>query len=156
MKPFTLTINIAPRGKERPRARIARSRAGKQWVSVYTPAETRKYEEAIALQARQAMRGVEVFDGAITVLIDAVFVPPTSWSNAKWSRAVTGIIRPTGKPDYDNIAKAITDACNKIVFKDDSQIVDCRVRKLYGKTPCIIMMVRHTEPLLFEQEDEAA
>lgn len=122
---------------------------------MYTPAATRKYEHQIAQRAALAMRGREIFDGPITVLVDAVFVPPASWSNAKWGRAVTGIIRPTGRPDADNIGKSVQDSFNKIVWRDDASIVDLRVRKFYGKTPGLTITVRHTEPLLLEQDDAA-
>lgn len=40
----------------------------------------------------------------------------------------------TTKPDCDNLAKAFLDAMQKVgFFKNDSQIVDLRIRKVYGK-----------------------
>jgi hypothetical protein len=38
---------------------------------------------------------------------------------------------PTCRPDWDNFAKSICDALNGMFWKDDSQIVDCRVSKRY-------------------------
>lgn len=35
----------------------------------------------------------------------------------------------TGKPDCDNIAKAVLDALNGVAFDDDSQVVTLVVRK---------------------------
>lgn len=156
MSSLTFQIPITPQGKDRARARIIKTRQGQQFVSMYTTAKTRSYEDDIKSYATKAMRGRESFDGPLTVTIDATFPVPASWSNAKWGRAVTGIIRPTGKPDFDNLAKAITDACNKIVYRDDAQIVDCRVRKFYGKTPSLLITVRETEPLLLEPDEASS
>ena len=46
-----------------------------------------------------------------------------------------GIIRPTKKPDLDNIAKAVLDSLNGIAYKDDSQIVSMVVSKKYSNRP---------------------
>ncbi|MDF2537449.1 MAG: Holliday junction resolvase [Herbinix sp.] len=52
---------------------------------------------------------------------------------------VTDKIRPTKKPDIDNIAKVILDALNGIAYKDDTQVVTLEVRKFYKDTPCVIV-----------------
>lgn len=39
---------------------------------------------------------------------------------------------PTVRPDIDNYAKAILDACNGIVWDDDAQIVELRLSKRYA------------------------
>ena len=44
----------------------------------------------------------------------------------------SGIIRPTKKPDFDNIAKIICDALNGIAYKDDASIVSAIVEKYYA------------------------
>ena len=38
---------------------------------------------------------------------------------------------PTSKPDWDNEGKLVCDALNGIVWRDDAQIVDGRVRKRF-------------------------
>ena len=48
-----------------------------------------------------------------------------------------GEIRPTVKPDWDNIGKIISDALNGIAYKDDAQVVSCTVEKRYSNTPCV-------------------
>lgn len=153
--PFTFTINIVPQGKGRARARYVQPRGRPGFTTLYTPAATRKYEAEIAAFAVKAMRGRQIFEGPLSVTIDAIMPVPASWSNAKWGRAVAGVIRPTGKPDADNILKGVADSCNRVIWNDDAQIVDCRIRKFYGKTPCIIMTVREVEIGLLEAEDAA-
>jgi Holliday junction resolvase RusA-like endonuclease len=44
-----------------------------------------------------------------------------------------GLLKPTGKPDADNIAKIVGDALNGVVWVDDSQIVLLTIRKMYAE-----------------------
>ena len=53
-----------------------------------------------------------------------------------------GDIRPTKKPDMDNVIKIIADALNKIAYRDDTQIVDCQVRKFYSEKPRVEVMIQ--------------
>ena len=43
----------------------------------------------------------------------------------------TNEIRPTKKPDNDNIAKIILDALNGVAYQDDKQVVSLQVEKYY-------------------------
>ncbi|MGE7942562.1 RusA family crossover junction endodeoxyribonuclease [Lysinibacillus xylanilyticus] len=43
------------------------------------------------------------------------------------------LLRPIKKPDLDNLIKGIKVGCNKIIWHDDSQIVDMTVRKFYSE-----------------------
>ena len=36
------------------------------------------------------------------------------------------------KPDVDNIAKAVLDALNGVIWVDDKQVVELTVKKYYG------------------------
>lgn len=46
-----------------------------------------------------------------------------------------GEINPTGKPDADNIIKAILDALNTYAYKDDAEVVSVTAEKRYSTTP---------------------
>lgn len=48
---------------------------------------------------------------------------------------LTGKIRPTVKPDWDNIGKLVSDALNGIAYDDDKSVVDAVVRKYYSDRP---------------------
>jgi len=103
----------------------------------YTPAKTVAYESTVALFARQAMGAAEPISGPVAVSIVATWPIPPSWPKkrreaARWK---------TSKPDADNVAKAIGDACNGIVWADDSQVVDLRCVKLYGPVPGVVVEV---------------
>ncbi len=61
---------------------------------------------------------------------------PKSWSRRKRADAITDKIRPTTKPDLDNLIKGIKDALSGVWYKDDSQVVEYgKVGKWYAEEP---------------------
>ena len=46
------------------------------------------------------------------------------------------------KPDMDNVVKMIADALNQVAYKDDTQIVDCQVRKFFSEEPRVEVIIR--------------
>lgn len=126
-----------PVGKGRPRA----CRAG-SGVRMFTPEKTARYESLVALVGRQAMQGRDPIVGAVEVEILHNTVPPASWSKRRRAAALAGELRPTTKPDADNVIKAIADACNGVVWIDDKQITDVVLRKRYAVSPCAVVSVR--------------
>lgn len=133
---IVVTLRGEPVGKGRPRARLVTPRSGRQFITMYTPAETRNYETALALAAKVAMRGRPPLQGPLSVVITASFSVPASWSQRQRTAAYAGTVLPTKKPDFDNIGK-IVDALNTIVWGDDSQVVDARVVKVYAADPSL-------------------
>ena len=61
--------------------------------------------------------------------IDIYFSIPKSYSKCKRSAAECNIIRPTKKPDIDNVTKSVLDALNGVAYKDDTQVAEVSVRK---------------------------
>lgn len=110
-----------PKGKSRPR--FANGHA-------YTPKATRDYEKEIAMLYK-AQDG-RVFTGNVSLEIEAVFKIPTSWSKKKQWETINNGKRPEIRPDIDNIVKVVMDALNGVAYKDDSQVVDIKARKVYG------------------------
>lgn len=125
-----------PQGKGRARAGKV---AGK--ARLFTPEKTVAYEGLIALCARQAMAGRPPITGPVDVTVRCVFPVPASWSKRRRAEALGGLIRPTGKPDADNVAKAVGDGCNGVVWADDSAITDLTVTKRYGDRPEVVVIV---------------
>lgn len=116
-----------PVGKGRPRA----TRSGR----MYTPAKTVKYESLVALAAHEAMLGAIPLSGPVRVTINIFCEVAQSWSQKKKNAALDGTLKPTGKPDFDNIAKAVADAMNGVIYQDDKQIVWALITKQYSATP---------------------
>lgn len=130
------TVPGEPQGKGR--ARVGRVNGH---ARMFTPAKTVAYEGLIAHAASEAMKATKPSEAACEVFVVATFAVPASWSRRKRESALSGVVRPTKKPDGDNIAKAVGDGCNGVVWRDDSQVVDWRVRKVYGETPGLSVSV---------------
>ena len=131
----------APVGKGRPRA--ARRGAG---VVMFTPGKTAGYEALVAATAAAAPPGDalahQLLDGPLEAVLEMRFPVPASWSKAKRERALAGAEWHTSKPDADNVAKAILDACNGVVFRDDSQIVILIATKAFSEEPGVRVVIR--------------
>lgn len=138
MEPLvSFQVRGRPIGKQTTGDRIIRNEAtGRQFVRHYVKAETAQYMEAVGWRAREAMRGKEPFTGQLGLVINATLEVPRSWSKAKTAAALAHEIRPTSKPDFDNIAKMV-DGMKGIVWVDDAQVVDARQLKWYGPIPFV-------------------
>lgn len=135
-----------PRGKGRPRFRVVPAAAGRPaFGQAYTDAATRHYEDKLKQVAALAMRGCMPFDGAVMVRVIARMPVPQSWPAKKQRDAHAGIVRPTGKPDADNLLKVI-DSCNGVVWNDDSQVVSAFVSKVYSAAPALVIEVYRIAP----------
>lgn len=108
-------------------------RAGKNGKRHYTPAQTGGAEAEIAAWARQAAAGRRL-SGALGLLVVSGRPMPQAWNPERRKAAVAGAELPIVKPDWDNLGKLV-DALNKLVFKDDAQICDGRVVKVYMEMP---------------------
>lgn len=126
------TVPGPPQGKGRPRFSTFGGRA-----RAFTPTKTVAYEGLIALAAQDVMAGAPPLDGPVKVTAFATFAVPQSWSKKRKAEASYH----TGKPDADNIAKAIGDGLNGVVWRDDSQIAVCTVFKSYGPVPGLTVEV---------------
>lgn len=130
---IVITLLGHPRGQGRPRFVRATGIAHKD-------AKTQRFEDNLAVMSKIAMAGRAPLTGPLATFILAVFPIPKSWSAKKRAAALVGQIRPTVKPDWDNIGK-MTDAMKGIVFVDDAMIVDGRVKKIYGERPRLVVTV---------------
>ena len=129
-----------PVGKGRPRiGRVAGH------ARMFTPEKTVSYESTVALFAAQAMAGRPLLTGPVNLQMRVDFAIPTSWSQKKQRQAEAGMVFPTVKPDADNVAKAICDAINGVVWKDDVQVVDLTVRKRYSMVPGVAVRIEPVE-----------
>jgi Holliday junction resolvase RusA-like endonuclease len=96
----------------------------------YTPAKTRAYEEEVAMMARSAMGASEPLETPIEAFIYINCPVPPSYSKKRTEACLNGLEYPR-KFDIDNVAKAILDACNEIIYLDDTQVVSLHVKKRY-------------------------
>lgn len=118
--------------KQRPRL----SRYG-----TYTPAQTKNYENWVKLCFINKYPDFKPLEKALKVKIFAYYEIPRSTSKKRKLEMLNDNIRPTIKPDTDNIAKSILDSLNKIVYHDDKQVVDLLVKKMYSEKPCVYVVI---------------
>ena len=128
---FTIPGNPVP--KARPRV----TKSG----HAYTPKKTSDYEKLVQIYAKQAMAGMNPTTEAVRLTVRAFFPIPKSWTKAKKEKALNGDLKHTTKPDLSNIVKAVEDAMNGIVYKDDSQISEIVCVKRYSMSPKVDLTV---------------
>ena len=126
-----------PVGKGRPRF----ARRG-TFVSTYTPQKTKTYEDEIRMMATAAMGASEPLDTPVTVAIYIRVGIPASYSKQKRKDALSGVLKPTKKPDLDNVAKCHLDAIQGIIIFDDKLVVNLHVTKVYAETAAVEVMVK--------------
>lgn len=106
-----------------------------------TPDQTVIYENLVKTEYRN-QSGVRFPDDAmLDVRVMAYYTIPKSISKKKRQAMLDHKVRPTKKPDFDNIGKVICDSLNGIAYRDDAQIVDAQVRKFYSDTPRVVVII---------------
>lgn len=122
---YSLTIPGDPVAKARPRV-------GK--FGTFTPQKTKNYETLVK-ELYFAKHGQTLLEGELKIDLKAYFSIPKSTSKKKRTEMQGGRIRPTKKPDIDNIIKSVTDALNGVAYVDDSQVVEIVAQKYYSDVP---------------------
>lgn len=140
------TVLGEPKGKGRPRFVPQTGRA-------ITPKDTVQYENLVKLEYQTQCRDpdtnelIRFPDGAMLDLrIIAYYGIQASKSKKAKEQMKSGLIRPTKKPDMDNVVKAIADSLNNIAYHDDTQIVDCQIRKFYSEQPRVEVSITEVAP----------
>ncbi len=142
MKQIKFSIPGNPFGKQRPRVVHNGS-----FSKAYTPEKTVSYENLVKVMYQQAAKGRSFPDGSmLDVRIIAYYDIPKSVSKKKRKLMLEHKIRPTKKPDFDNIGKIVCDSLNLIAYHDDSAIVDAQVRKFYSENPRVDVTIRRIDP----------
>ena len=123
------TIPLEPRAQKRDRITTIAGHG-----SSYKHPDQAKYEAKVAALLSQH-RPENPLEGSLGLYL-VCYLPIPASKPKKWKLAAfNGEIHPTGKPDCDNLAKNILDVMNGIFFRDDSQIIDLRVVKIYSENP---------------------
>lgn len=121
-----------PFGKQRPR----HSRAS---GTTYTPRETKLHEQLIQREFRKQCRDRFPEGAQVRIIITAIMSVPKSTPKYRRADMLSGKIRPTKKPDWDNIGKLVCDALNGVAYDDDKCVCEAVVRKFYGCEPHILV-----------------
>lgn len=105
----------------------------------FTPAKQRAYMDLIRHCAAECMMGRPPLDGPIELQITATYLRPKSAPKRRppvWKAT---------KPDADNLSKIVSDALNKVAFRDDAQVALLTVGKRYGDTAGLVITLKALE-----------
>jgi Holliday junction resolvase RusA-like endonuclease len=117
-----------PKGQPRPRAFAIHGRA-----RVYDPGTAEGWKSQIAVALRPGVPTVP-FNGPLLVRLVFVFRRPQSHLRKNGDLSRNAPRTHLGRPDADNCAKAVLDACTTLrIWRDDAQIVDLHVAKCYAE-----------------------
>lgn len=145
MKSISVFVPGLPVAQPRPRAVSFRGHA-----RMYSPGTSNAWK-ACVIHALTEHAGT--FQSGIPVRCDLTFYLPRPKGHFGSGRNADKLkpsapSKPTGKPDRDNLDKAVTDAITAAqVWADDSQVTDGRIRKRYsvGITGCQIHIMEDKE-----------
>jgi len=129
---FTVIGVSVPQGSKNP------------WGGEANP-KTRPWRATVSAAAADAMQGAPLLDGPIELTVEFVFPRPKGHYGTGRNAAVLKASAPqyvTRAPDVDKLARAIGDALSGIVFRDDAQVADLYVRKVYGESAHAFIEVR--------------
>lgn len=130
MGKIEMVIPGVTQAQERPRF----SRMGEKVVTHDAP-KSKSYKDFVKLVAWQN-KPSELIAGPIKLQADIYLMPPKNLhTGPKRALIASGELRPTKKPDLDNLIKGIKDGMSKIIWHDDAQIVEMTVRKYYSEQP---------------------
>lgn len=132
------TIPGEPMAKQRPRM----TKAG----IAYTPKRTVSYENLVK-EMYYAKHGGTMLEGELELVVKAYLKIPKSTSKKMKEAMLAGMIRPTKRPDWDNIGKIIADSLNSIAYDNDKQIVRAVVEKWYSDMPRVEVQLRQLRRL---------
>lgn len=124
-----------------PKGRARYVRRGNH-ISTYTPEKTRTYETLIKESAKQAMGSSEPLETPVTLYLYIRVPIPKSCTKKRLEAIANGSEKPIKKPDASNILKSVEDGMNGVVYKDDSQIVNIHVSKVYSSAPGVDICIK--------------
>lgn len=141
-------FNIEPVEQARPRA--VRFGTG---VRMYDPKKVAVFKRQLGMLAKQQMldRGLEPYDGPLEVRMEFYRPVQASLSTKERTRRLSGVHRPTVKPDLSNYIKALEDGLNGIIWIDDNLIVSLQAEKFYSERPHLVVEIREANMQLEEE-----
>lgn len=152
------TINLIlfqlPEGTPRPRFRLVNrsnfvdcASTNSQFVHVYNPYAREDSVFMNRLLGSELKSLETLICTPIRVTYNTFLQTPKSLSTPDKFMAEIGIIRPTTKPDFDNLAKKYSDMSNHNLWLDDSFVISGHVELYYSMLPRIEITIEYLNML---------
>jgi len=134
------TVFGTPVGKQRPRLATVKGKP-----IIYTPPTTRMYETKIKTAFRKAYPRFKLIEGYVDIELQLYYKIPKSVTKTRKEMMLSGEVRPSKKPDLDNVLKIIMDGLNVTAYRDDKQVISSKVEKFYAETGKVKVIIRYNE-----------
>ena len=131
-KKLEIILDIIPEATPRPRL-------GRNNFYVKNASDNNKYIQLLVSKYSD-LKGL--VDTACSIKINNYFPIPKSFNKVDVLLCEMGIIRPTGKPDWDNLGKTYSDIIQPWIIKDDALIVDGESHKYYSLKPRVEITIK--------------
>jgi crossover junction endodeoxyribonuclease RusA len=118
-------IRFTAFGRPQPQGSKNAFKHGNRVVLVETSKGLKPWRSVVSLAAKEVMLSVQdmsLIDGPVAVDIIFTFVPGKTVKRKEM----------TTKPDIDKLSRAILDSLTGICWRDDAQVVELQVCKVYG------------------------
>lgn len=118
-----------PRPKGSHRAFVVNGRA----VMAGMGKDERGWREKVTAAARDSMAAARLapLEGCVEVLLEFYELRPKSHLRSNGQVKPSAQPRPTKAPDADKLMRSVGDALNGVCWRDDAQICEATIRKLY-------------------------
>jgi Holliday junction resolvase RusA-like endonuclease len=126
-----------PKGRPRATARGA-------YTILYTPTATKEYEALVTKTASKHIPKTGMIMGPIAIALTFYLKAPKRYIKKMETPHVT-------RPDVDNLAKAILDGLEGILYKNDAQVTTLYAHKCYGDKPRVGVSVSELVELIGEK-----
>lgn len=132
---------------------------GRAVIAESNRAKLKPYRASVAEAAAAAMNGAGLVTSPVRMELYLHFPRPKSHYGRGSQAAVLRVDAPAyvaTRPDAGKVARAIEDALTGIVWRDDSQVADLRVVKLYGDPPRAVVRIEQLDDLASEDRRGAS
>ncbi len=137
-----------PKGQPRPRAFAMKMGNGKFSARVFDAGTAEGWKSQVAQAAREVTPATAIA-GPVRVELGFIFRRPKSHLRSNGEVKAGSPNHHVGKPDGDNLAKAVLDALTQLGgwWHDDAQVAELIVHKSYGPKPGCHVAVRALEDM---------
>ena len=120
---------------------VSWKRARQRGKQYFVDDKTRAWKDSVAQAFREAVGPMfPPLSGPVELALAFRLPMPSSWSKRR--QAVFIGTPHAGKPDADNLAKAIMDALNGVAWHDDGQVARLGVAKAWAPAGAVVVEIR--------------